>query len=288
MPIDYESALRLDIPAVVHKYSARDTMLYALGIGFGVDPLDEVQLQYVYEKNLRAFPAMAVTLGFLSVRDIPISIDYTRMVHAEQALELFAELPVAGEVLGKTRVASLIDRGPKGALIRFERDITDAADGRLLARSSMTVLCRADGGFGGPVTDAAPPRAYPERAADLCYTVATLPQQALLYRLSGDMNPLHADPVTARKAGFQRPILHGLATFGLVARAVAVVRPGTSLQFISGRFLAPVYPGESLTVELWDEKDGLTLRASVAERGTVVFGNGTAQLTSATTSGTSS
>lgn len=288
MPLDYESALRLDIPAVVHKYSAKDTMLYALGIGFGAAPLDEAQLQYVYEKGLRAFPAMAVTLGFLSVRDIPIAVDYTRMVHAEQALELFAELPVAGEILGQTRVASLIDRGPKGALIRFERDITDATDGRLLARSSMTVLCRADGGFGGPVTEAAPPRAYPEREADVRHTVATLPQQALLYRLSGDMNPLHADPATARKAGFERPILHGLATFGLVARAVAAVRPGKSLQFLSGRFLAPVYPGESLSVELWEEEDGLTLRASVAERGTVVFGNGTARLTPATTQGTSS
>lgn len=276
--IDYESALRLDIPPVRHAYTERDSMMYALGIGLGCDPLDESQLRYVYEKNLQAFPTMAVTLGFLSVRGIPLDIDYTRMLHAEQELELFDDLPVAGEVIGKTRVASIIDRGPKGALIRFERDIVNAADDRLLARSAMTVLCRGDGGFGGPVTQVPPPRAYPERPADMGREVATLPQQALLYRLSGDVNPLHADPAAARKAGFERPILHGLATFGLVGRAVTDAIPGARLRALSGRFLAVVYPGETLDVEIWKEPDGYTLRASVAARATAVFGNAVARI----------
>jgi acyl dehydratase len=278
MPIDYEAALNLDIPPVVHAYTERDTMLYALGIGFGCDPLDEAQLRYVYEKNLRAFPTMAVTLGFLSVRSIPLPIDYTRMVHAEQELELFGELPVSGEIVGKTRVASLGDRGPKGALIRLERDITESRSGRLLARSAMTVLCRGDGGFGGPAPQSPPPRACPERPADLRHTLHTLPQQALIYRLSGDVNPLHADPELAHKGGFERPILHGLATFGLVGRAVSAVIPDARLQFLSGRFIAPVFPGESLEVEFWKEQDGWTLRASVPSRQATVFGNGHARL----------
>lgn len=281
MAIDPEAALRLDIAPVRHAYTARDTILYALGIGFGSDPLDETHLRHVVETGLRAFPTMAVTLGFLSVRSIPLAIDYGRMVHAEQELELFEALPVAGDVTGKTRIASLIDRGPKGALLRFERDIVDAGTERLLARSAMTVLCRADGGFGGPVTDVAPPRRHPDRPADLTRTLATLPQQALIYRLSGDVNPLHADPEAARRAGFERPILHGLATFGIVGRAVteavhAAGRPA-DLKFLQGRFLAPVYPGDTLQVELWDDADGWTLRASVPARQSVVFGHGVAR-----------
>jgi acyl dehydratase len=167
-------------------------------------------------------------------------------------------------------------------LIRLARDISDAASSQLLARSTMTVLCRADGGFGGPVTEVPPPRPHPGRLPDCTVTMATLPQQALIYRLSGDVNPLHADPAAARKAGFERPILHGLATFGFVGRALTQAAgeagQGDDLRTLRGRFLAPVFPGDTLAVDLWQEEDGWTVRASVPARDTVVFANGFARL----------
>ena len=275
--IDYHQALALDIPAVEHSYTAKDTMLYALGLGFGSDPVDPRQLRYVYEKGLEAFPTMAVVLGFISMRDIPLGIDYARMVHAEQSLQLHRPLPVAGSVLARTRVAEIVDRGDKGALIYLEREVTDKLSGDRLATAGMSVLCRADGGFGGPTSSARVLDAVPDRVADHVHEIPTVPQQALIYRLSGDVNPLHVDPEAATKAGFERPILHGLATFGLVARAIAAVAlDGNAgrLRSLTGRFTSPVYPGETLRVELWRGDSGWAVRAIALGRDKPVFTHG--------------
>ncbi len=276
MAIDYAKALALDIPDVEYTYTEKDTMLYALGIGFGDDPTDAAQLAYVYEKDLKAFPTMAVIQGFVSFRDMDLGIDYARIVHAGQELILHSTLPVAGTVIGRTRVAEIVDRGEKGALIYLDREISDAA-GKLLATVRMSVLCRADGGFGGPVIAVPPVRKIPERAADTVYDIKTLPQQALIYRLSGDVNALHADPGTARKAGFDRPILHGLATFGIIGRAVVAAGLSANadrLRSLGGRFSAPVFPGEAIRVELWHEARDISIRATALGRDQVVFNNG--------------
>ncbi|NGM89058.1 3-alpha,7-alpha,12-alpha-trihydroxy-5-beta-cholest-24-enoyl-CoA hydratase [Parapusillimonas sp. SGNA-6] len=276
MAIDYARALALDIPDVHHSYTAKDAALYALGIGLGSDPIDAGQLTYVYEKNQKAFPTMAVIQGFVSFRDIALGIDYAQIVHAGQELILHSTIPVSGTVIGKTRVAEIVDRGEKGAMVYLDRDIRDTS-GTLLASVRMSVLCRADGGFGGPVKALPPARPIPDRPPSLVYDIGTLPQQALIYRLSGDVNPLHADIDAARKAGFERPILHGLATFGIIGRAVVAARldgDADRLRSLGGRFSAPVFPGETIRVELWDEGDDISIRASVKERDKVVFNNG--------------
>lgn len=280
MAIDYQKALALDIPAVEHSYTQRDTMLYALGLGLGGNPTDEAELRYVYEKDLQAFPTMPVAQAFVSLRAIDLGIDYTKMVHGEQSLQVHAPLPTAGTVVGKTRVTEIVDRGTgKGALVYLEREMRDKATNTLLATAGMSAFCRADGGFGGPVTEGPAPHKLPERAADLSVDIPTLPQLALIYRLSGDVNPLHADPEVAKKAGFDKPILHGLATFGVVARAVVagvLDNDGSRLTSFAGRFSAPVFPGETIRVELWRDGEVVGARASSVERGVVVFNNGRA------------
>lgn len=276
MAIDYAKALALDIPDVEYTYTAKDTALYALGIGFGSDPIDASQLTYVYEKNQKAFPTMAVIQGFVSFRDIDLGIDYAQIVHAGQELVLHSTLPVSGTVIGKTRVAEIVDRGEKGAMVYLDRDVRDSS-GKLLASVRMSVLCRADGGFGGPATTIPLARQIPDRPPSVVSDIGTLPQQALIYRLSGDVNPLHADIEAAHKAGFERPILHGLATFGVIGRAVVAARldgDADRLLSLGGRFSAPVFPGETIRVELWDEEGEVSIRASVQERGKVVFNNG--------------
>ena len=282
MAIDYRKALALDIPEAEQTYTARDTMLYALGLGFGGNPMDETELHYVYEKELRVFPTMPVAQAFTSLRDIDIGIDYTRLVHGEQSLSVHAELPVAGTIVGKTRITEIVDRGQgKGALVYLERRITEKQKGTLLATAHMSAFCRADGGFGGPVTEAPAPHKLPDRVPDLLYPVKTLLQQALIYRLSGDVNPLHADPKIAKSAGFDRPILHGLATYGIVARALVaglLGNDGSRLLEFGGRFSAPVFPGETINVELWMEGGSASARASSVERNIVVFNSGYARM----------
>ncbi|MEZ0603235.1 MaoC/PaaZ C-terminal domain-containing protein [Paraburkholderia sp. IW21] len=281
MTIDYERVLTLDIPAVEYAYTSKDVMLYALGLGIGGNPLDEGELRYVYEKDLAVFPTMPVIHAFASLRDMDLGIDYTQIVHGEQVLTLHAPLPVSATVIGKTRVVDIVDRGEKGAMLYLDRDVVDKPTGRALATVGMGVICRADGGFGGPVTELRVSHPVPGHEADFSVDLPTWPQQALIYRLSGDLNPLHADPAAARRAGFERPILHGLATFGVVARGLVarlLNNDGSRLKSLRGRFSSPVFPGDTLRVEIWCEPEGVTMRARALERDKVVFNNGYATL----------
>lgn len=281
MVIDHRAALALEIPAVEAAYTARDTMLYALGLGFGSNPLAASELRYVYERDLRAFPTMALTLGVTSLRALDLGIDFARVVHYGQELVLHRPLPVAATVVARSRITDMIDRGTgKGMLLLLERSLSDQATGELLAVTTMTALCRGDGGSGRPATTRIERAPVPERPADHTVALRTLPQQALLYRLNGDYNALHADPEAARAAGFERPILHGLATLGLAARALAnAVASGNAdgLERIDGRFTAPFHPGETLQVEAWCTGDELRFRAGSLERGVIVLADGSAR-----------
>ncbi|HEX7127508.1 MAG TPA: MaoC/PaaZ C-terminal domain-containing protein [Thermodesulfobacteriota bacterium] len=284
MAIDYERLLALRIPDAEHRYTERDTILYALGVGLGHDPVDEAQLAFVYEPGLRVLPTMATILGYPGfwMRDLDTGIDWVRVVHGEQGLVLHRPLPASGTVVGKTRVVDVVDKGPgKGALVYAERKVYEPASGELLATLTQTTVCRGDGGFGGPPRPTRRPHPIPERAPDLACDLPTSPQAALLYRLSGDLNPLHADPAVARRAGFPRPILHGLATYGVAGHALLRTVCGYDtgrLVAMDARFSAPVFPGETIRTEIWRDGARVSFRARVVERDVVVLDNGRAEL----------
>jgi acyl dehydratase len=285
MPINPETLLNWPFAELEHSYTERDTMLYALGLGCGADPLDEGQLQFVYEDRLRALPSMAVVLGYPGfwIGDPATGVDWKKVLHGEQDITIFKPLPAAGTVIGRTRVTGIFDKGKdKGAVLVSERDVIDKASGDLLCRLTSTTMMRGDGGFGGPSGPLPAPHPLPDRAPDQTASIATLPQAALIYRLSGDYNPLHADPAVARSGGFDRPILHGLCTFGVVCRALLDLVCGNDpvkLRKMQVRFSAPVYPGETIVTELWRESGGVvSFRARVAQRDLVVINNGRAEI----------
>jgi acyl dehydratase len=285
MPIDYQKLLALDIPAVEHNYSPKDCMLYALGLGFGQDPMNEDELTFVYEKRLKVLPTFALVQAYTPywLRRPEIGVTWTHVVHGEQGLTLHGPVKPEGTVVGKTRILDVIDKGEgRGALVFSERRISDKQSGDLLAVLKQTTFCRADGGFGGPTHAAPQPHPIPERAPELSCDLPTRPEMALIYRLSGDTNPLHAEPEFARAAGFPRPILHGLATFGVAGHALLKSLCGydpARLTGIAGRFSAPVYPGETIRTEMWRDDNVVSFRARVIERDVVAINNGRAEIT---------
>lgn len=284
MAIDRDRLLAWQFQDVVQTYERRDTMLYALGLGLGADPLDRAQLRFVYEDGLKALPSMCVTLGYPGfwLSDPATGADWKKLLHGEQGVEIFKPLPVSGTVVGRTRVVDVIDKGAgKGALVLTERDVVDQASGEMLARLTSTTFLRGDGGFGGPSGPTPAPHRLPERAPDLSVAMPTLPQAALIYRLSGDYNPLHADPDIARGVGFERPILHGLCTFGIASYAVLIGAADGDpdrLASLNVRFTAPVYPGETIVTEIWTDGSIVSFRSRVKERDLVVLNNGRATL----------
>jgi acyl dehydratase len=262
------------------EYGVRDTMLYALGLGLGAEPTNQGQLQFVYEKHLLALPTMGVVLahpGFWA--GIPaLGIDWVKMLHVGQGLTVHHPIPTAGAVIGRSRVADVIDRGAgKGALLFYERDVMDETSGLHLATVRQTLLCRGNGGFSEVLGEAPLPHQVPQVAPDEVVTLKTLPQTALIYRLSGDMNPLHVDPEIAAKAGFPQPILHGLATFGIAGFAILQALLGydpVKFRSFDVRFTAPVFPGETISTELWNSGSTISVRATAMERNQVVLDNG--------------
>ena len=284
MPLDYDRLLNWSFPDVEQSYSKTDTILYALGIGLGADPLDDRQLGFVYEENLAALPTMCVVLGSPGfwLKEQDTGVDWVRVLHGEQGLQLHRPLPSAGTVIGRMRVSDIVDKGAdKGALIYTEKELIDKASGDSIATLTSTTFARGDGGFEGPSVAGAKPHAIPDRAPDDICDLPTLPQAALIYRLSGDRNPLHADPAVARKAGFEAPILHGLCTLGNAGHAILRTccdYDPTRFKSLQLRFSAPVYPGETIRTELWRDPGVISFRSRVVERDVVVLNNGRAEV----------
>lgn len=284
MTIDHQKLLNWDIPQVEQKLSKRDTMLYALGVGLGADPADLDQLQFVYEENLKALPTMAIVLGYPGPWHAAPETGVTRshVVHGEQGFVIHKPLPVEGSIIGKTRVTAVLDKGrDKGALLLTACEVRDKATDELLCTLTSTTFCRADGGFGGPSGPVKPPQPIPGTAADHICDLTTLPQAALIYRLSGDYNPLHADPEYAKKAGFKMPILHGRCTFSVVGHALLKTVCGydpARLKSMEGRFSSPVYPGEIIRTEMWMDGNIVAFRATVPARGVTVLNHGRAEI----------
>lgn len=282
MGLDYQTLLNWPFAPVETTYGARDTILYALGLGLGADPLAAGQLRYTFEEadGFAALPTMPVVLGspgFWS-RDPASGIVWQKVLHGEQGLVLHAPIPAEATIVATNRIVEIIDKGAdKGALIYLERQIADKATGTLLATTTSTTFARGNGGFGGPAGPLKPVHALPDRAPDSVHDWTTLAQAALIYRLSGDPNPLHASPAVAAAAGFKAPILHGLCTLGVAGWAILATQCGgdpARLRTLDLRFSAPVWPGETIRTEMWRDGEVVSFRALVGER--VVLNNGKA------------
>ncbi len=225
--------------------------------------------------NVLAYP------GFWAMEP-DTGITWQKLLHGEQSLTLHAPLPAEGTLIGRTRITGIIDKGEgKGALINSEREISDKDSGQLIATVEGTSFARADGGFGGPSGPVKSIHTLPDGASEAMHEHKTSEGAALIYRLSGDFNPLHADPEIARGAGFERPILHGLCTLGVAAWSITQALAGgrsEALKHLQLRFSAPVYPGETIRTEMWKNGDDISFRSRVVERDIVVLNNGLARL----------
>lgn len=279
MAIDYEKVMSLKTDDIPYSYTDREAMLYALGVGFGRDPLDAKELTYTYEKDLKTVPTLAAVVGTPALGImVETGINFMLMVHGEQRLQIHKPLPAAANLKLSGRIAGAYDKGAdKGALLVIENKGADAATGEEYFTQYMTLFCRGDGGFGGPSEGAPEPHALPDRAPDNSFEVETKQDQALLYRLSGDRNPLHCDPEFASGAGFPAPILHGLCTYGSVCRGILSNEfdyDNTKMKSFDARFSSPVFPGETIIVETWRDDNVLSFRARLKERDAVVLNNG--------------
>jgi acyl dehydratase len=284
MTIAYDKLIALDVPPAEQSYGPKDCILYALGLGFGQDPMSEDELAFVYEKNLKVLPTMGTVLGHPGfwARNYDTGIDWVRIVNGEQGITLHRPLTGKGTVIGRLRIIEVIDKGPgKGALVFSERKVTDKATGEPVATVTQTTFCRSDGGFGGPPRQAPEPHPIPSRAPDAVCDLGTRPEAALIYRLSGDLNPLHADPAVAKQAGYPRPIMHGLGNFGIAGHAVLRTFCGYDpheLVAFACRFSAPVFPGETLRTEMWRDGEIVSFRSRAVERDVIAVNNGRAEL----------
>jgi acyl dehydratase len=272
----------------LRSWDSKDALLYAVGVGAGLgDPLRE--LEFTTENSEGIEQQVLPTFGVLVAQARPArrlgDFDPALLVHAEQAFELHRPLPVAGTVRTTATVTGIYDKG-SGALITTENEAVDAATGEPLVTSTSGIFIRGEGGFGGP-RGAGDSWALPDRAPDHRVVQETRPEQALIYRLSGDRNPLHADPKFAARGGFSKPILHGLCTYGVTGRALLhALCDGDPGRFrsMSGRFSRPVLPGEPLTVSMWlagasaDGEGETALFQTTREDGTVVIDRGRVQV----------
>ncbi|MCL4683668.1 MaoC family dehydratase N-terminal domain-containing protein [Myxococcota bacterium] len=270
MPID-PGAVGAEGTPTERSWNFRDAILYALGVGCGTD-----DLQFSTEKNQLVLPTFSVIVGMGGIPFDRIGkFNFAMLVHGEQAFEVYGAIPPNGTVRTKGRVAGIYDKG-KGALVVFECESVDAETGELRFKNRMSAFIRGEGGFGGERGPAQEPFEVPSRKPDHEVTYQTRPDQALLYRLSGDMNPLHSDPDIAKIAGFPKPILHGLCTYGFTGRALLASLCGNDparFRSMEGRFSKPVFPGEALTVKLWIDGSRAVFQ-TFNPNGDVVLDNG--------------
>jgi acyl dehydratase len=269
---------------VQHTYCKKDTILYALGLAIGNDPIDPGQLKYVYEKDLAVLPSLCNVLASpgLWLSDPKFEVDWVHMLHGDQRFIVHSPLPAEGSVSGQLRVIGVEDKGPaKGALVFFEKVLSDQATGKKLCTVQTTGFLRADGGCGSGGEKLPALEPLPEREPDVSLELPTYPQSALLYRLSADMNPLHVDPLIAAKAGFERPVLHGLCTMGVACFGLIRLFCGGDAERLAAmgmRFSNPVYPGETIRVEGWKTDRSIRFRAYAVERKLLVLDRGAAEI----------
>jgi acyl dehydratase len=277
MSVDVK-AVGKKLEAVTHTYEERDVMLYALGVGCGTD-----ELQFTYERDLKVLPTFAVVPSFPAMMGLGGAMDVNPalVLHGEQRIELHATIPTSGTITTTPTIKAIYDKG-KAALVVVETDSVDSK-GRLLFRNTMGIFARGEGGFGGDRGPSGPRNVPPDRPPDKSIAMKTLPQQALIYRLSGDMNPLHADPDFAKLGGYDRPILHGLCTFGFAGRALLQAwcnNQPERLKSFEVRFSGVVFPGETITTDMWQVSPGKVVLTAKTERGEAVLSGAAAEVSS--------
>lgn len=280
MPVDPSLALGAELPPSPVSWTSSDVLLYHLALGAGADPLDPRELRYATENGLRALPTFGVVVPTLHAAEPPrvaypgIDIDLVKVVHGSQRIDAHGPVPASGAGSAVTRVTGVYDKG-SAAVIETQTAVT-GDDGAPLWTATSSIFARGEGGFGGDRGPSAS-GAAPEREPDVVITTPTLPQQALWYRLLGDRNPLHNDPAFAARAGFDRPILHGLCTFGMVCKAIVdacLDGDPARVRGFGARFAGIVFPGETLRTSVWREEGRLLFATSVVERDTPALGAG--------------
>jgi len=264
-------ALGIELPATSFEYDDRDVMLYAVGVGAS-------ELEFVFERNLKVLPTFAVIPGFPAMMGLAstVEINPVMLLHGEQRIKLHKPIPPKGKLTTAGKVTGVYDKG-KGALLVVEAETKDD-QGEVLFANTAGVFVRAAGGFGGDRGPEAANKA-PERAPDKSVEMQTLPIQAMIYRLSGDRNPLHVDPAFAKMAGYDTPILHGLCTYGHVGRAVLSEYCDNDPARLTGlevRFSGVVFPGDNIITEMWDEGGGRIVLQAKTQRGDVAISNAAA------------
>ncbi|AJE46727.1 MaoC/PaaZ C-terminal domain-containing protein [Celeribacter indicus] len=273
--IDIEKLKAYRIPDTHTTLTKRDTMLYALGAGVGQNPFAPEELKYVYEKDLVALPTMATCLAtpYAWIRQAEVGFG-GKSVHAGTTIRLHRPIPVEGEFYGRSEIAEILDKGPgKAVIVTVHRKVYETGSDELVYETWWTNMYRGDGGAGGESASRFPVQEIPDGAPDHAFDVRVIPQQHLIYRLSGDYNPLHADPEVAKAHGFPKPILHGLSTYAASGFAILKGLCGndpTRLRLIGGRFTSPVYPEDVLRIKVWTGPDGLAFQTTVPARDDVV------------------
>ncbi|HEY8154740.1 MAG TPA: MaoC/PaaZ C-terminal domain-containing protein [Myxococcota bacterium] len=277
MPIDPKKALGAQLGEGKYTWTRDQVILYHLGVGAGVPATDRGELEYTYEKNLKVLPSYGVVpvFGALgSIGNIPgLSFNFAMLLHGEQDIEIHQPIPPEATVSNAGRVAGIYDKG-KAALVVLEVKTRDEA-GKPLFTNRFSLFLRGEGGFGGDSGPKAGNEA-PTRAPDGVITSTTLPQQALIYRLSGDKNPLHADPDFAKMGGFDKPIIHGLCSYGIVCKAIVDKVLGgdvTKVARYQARFAGVGFPGETYLTSYWQEGDKILIQAKSKERDAVIISN---------------
>ncbi|MBS4101232.1 MaoC/PaaZ C-terminal domain-containing protein [Tsukamurella paurometabola] len=277
MPIDPSVAIGAELGTAEFSWSTSDVLLYQLALGAGADPLAARELRYATEQDTVVLPTFATVAQNFHATEPPkvsfpgVEIDLAKVVHGSQSVTAHRPLPASGTATARTRISDVHDKG-KAAVIWQETEVVDGA-GEPLWTARSSIFARGEGGFGG---ERGPSERIelPARDADVTVDVPTLPQQALLYRLCGDRNPLHSDPAFARAAGFDAPILHGLCTYGIVAKSVTdAVLDGdaSAVGSWSAKFAGIMLPGETLRVRIWRDGDRHLVTAESVERSAPVL-----------------
>ncbi|MBO0680902.1 MaoC family dehydratase N-terminal domain-containing protein [Mycolicibacterium sp. S2-37] len=272
MPINLDEALGAELPPVEFSWTSSDVQLYHLGLGAGVDPMDQRELRYLTDNTPQVLPTFGNVAQSFHMTEPPsvqfpgIDIELSKVLHASEAVTVPGPIPPSGTGVAVTRFTDIWDKG-KAAVIWSETSVT-APDGTPLWTQKRSIFARGEGGFGGergPSTSVEPP----ERAPDAQVDLPILPQQALLYRLCGDRNPLHSDPEFAAAAGFPRPILHGLCTYGIACKAIVDTFLDGDVSRVASygaRFAGVVFPGETLRANVWQDGDRLVATITAPSR----------------------
>ncbi len=277
MPIDPARALGAELPGDTVTWNEDQVILYHLGLGCGVPPTDPRELTYTYEGVLRVLPTWGVIPVHSMMAHVPevpgMEFDPFQLLHGEQELEVHKPIPTSATVTNTGRIAEIYDK-KKAALVVLETTTLDESGERLFT-NRFSMFMRGEGGFGGP-SGPKPGNEAPSREPDLIVETKTMPQQALLYRLNGDKNPLHADPAFAQVGGFDQPILHGLCTYGILCKQVVDNMLDGNVDRVAKynvRFRGVVIPGDTIVTSMWKEDDRILIRASNKEREHTVISN---------------